>query len=124
MVQCTRRVAVAVFGRSSTEERPNSGLQEAYSSFLSAKKTPISIRYRPGVICIYRKRVGGRKKYVMTLKEMNRLKSNGSATSSICTPYDTLSPLSPAMAMPEHPYLCMKPLEHESCDMRNALTNP
>ena len=77
----------------------------------------------------------------MTLKEMNRLKSNCSATSSInallivhCLPLSFAMamchvPWPCAMAMPEHPYPCMKPLKHESmpetsCDMRytNSLT--
>ena len=73
--------------------------------------------------------MSGRKRYIMTLKEMNRLESNCSATSSInalrmvrCLPY--LLPWPWAMAMPEHPYSCTKPLKHESCDTRNALTNP
>ena len=85
---------------------------------------------------MYRTRVGGLKQYAMTVKEMNRLKSNCSATSSIymllivhCPP--CLSPWPCAMAMPEHPHPCkhgvsnpcLKPLKHECtnhaiCDIR------
>ena len=69
--------------------RPNSGLKRHFQAHChNAKKTLISIRYRPGVkesICTGRG--GWAKKDSMTLKEvlkeMNRLKSNCSAKSSI-----------------------------------------
>ena len=41
MVQCTRRVAVAVFGLSHYQGRPNSGLQEAYSGLLSEVQSDV-----------------------------------------------------------------------------------
>ena len=84
---------------------------------------------------MYIQEEGGRAK-----KECNALKQESERDESTeeqlqcneqykCTPHGTLSPLSPAMAMPEHPYPCMKPLKHESmsetpCDMRytNSLT--
>ena len=84
-----------------------------------------------------------RKKYAMTLKEMNRLKSNCSATSSINALLIVYYlPLSFAMAIRHgyawaltsmhetYPYPCIKPLKHESmpetpCDIRyTKLTNP
>ena len=82
--------------------RPNSGLQEAYFGPLPpARKTPISIRYRPGVIFM-QAAVCGRNNDAIILKEMNRLKSNFSAKSSIYyTPHGTLSLASLS------PWLCL-----------------
>ena len=75
--------------------------------------------------------------YAMTLTEMDRLESNCSAISSVYALLIVhyLSYLSPwlyAIAIPGHPNTCkysvsnpcLKPPKHESCDMRNAVTNP
>ena len=69
---------------------------------------------------MYIQEEGGRAEKVCNDSEkMDRLKSDCSATSSTiallmvhCLPY--LPPWPFAMAMPEYPYPCMKPLKHES----------
>ena len=82
--------------------RPSSGLKRHIQAHChSTEKTPISVRNRPGVKIYIQAGVGGRKNDAMTLKEMNRMKKNRSAESSIRTPHGTLSPAM-AMAMPAH----------------------
>ena len=81
--------------------KPNGGLQETYAGSLPrAKKTPISIRYRPGELYI-RAGMGGRK------KRCNDSERDGSINEQsqyrkqyTSTPQGTLSP---ATAMPAHP---------------------
>ena len=83
--------------------RSNRG-QKRYirAHYHSAKKTLVSIRYRPGVERRYthiQAGVAGRKRPAVTLKEMNRLKRNYSAKKQcLYIPYGALCPASPSLS--------------------------
>ena len=83
---------------------PNGGLQAAYAGPLPrAKKIPISVRCRPGLTLI-QAGVGGRKTDAMSLKEIDRLKSNCSAESSV-------DALHMVQCLPPQPCLCVQSLD-------------
>ena len=96
--------------------RPDSDLKRSIQAhYHSAEKTPISIRYNLGVKeekYVHRQGWVGEKD-AMTLKEilkeMNRLKSNRSAKSSIYTPHGTLSLASLCHGHTCAPNPCTKP---------------